>query len=207
MLKFLAIVGGILAACIAAFMIMVNLNLVDLSGEKYSVEKKQIEESVEQDEQTEQAENIENTEGTTEENDKTTDETEDKKETQETKKVNENGYEDGVYIASEKDFDLSTGWKKEVEVEIRNGKIYDVDWNEVYKDGGKSKKELSEAGEYMMTEQSIPWHKQVQVAEQYVLDISNPESVEAVDTISSVTIDVSDYMALVIECLNKAKAS
>lgn len=179
MLKFFAVLGAVLAAMVAVFMIAFNLGWLEPKYkpvEEISAPIVTESNALEKD---------------TEEN--------------ALPKVAANGYKNGIYKVEAPTFNVTTGWKPVVVVEIREGDIYDISWDEEYKDGGKTKRELSEKGEYMMKEDSVAWHNQVAEAEEYIMDIKNPDEAIKVDTISSVTIDCSPFLELVKLCLLAAK--
>ncbi|MGL5440078.1 MAG: hypothetical protein ACRDA4_06750 [Filifactoraceae bacterium] len=191
MLKFWAILGGVLASLLLVFMLAINLGWFEPNMEPSVKTNTSEEVKIEENKQTDNSKVVEPKNVQPVEPVKTV--------------VAENGYKDGIYKAESPAFDGKTGWKPIVTVEIKGGEILNVHWDEEYKDGGSTKRELSEKGEYMMTENSIPWHKQAMDAEDYVMDIKNPDEVTKVDAISSVTIDPKLFLDLVKLCLATAK--
>lgn len=180
MLKFLAVLGGVLATLVAVFMLAINLGWLEPKEEPIVETQNPTTAQSESPEEAPIEQIPENP-------------------------VSENGYKDGIYKAEAPIFDVTTGWKAIVTVEIKNGKLYNVVWDEEYKDGGSTKKELSSKGEYMMAENSIPWHKQAIDAADYIMDMENPDELSTVDAISSVTIDSGPFLELVKLCVAAAK--
>jgi major membrane immunogen (membrane-anchored lipoprotein) len=92
-------------------------------------------------------------------------------------------YTDGVYFAQEDDFG-STGWKYNVTMEVKDGKIVKAVWNGANVNGGKDKISQSRDGEYGMVQKggaSAPWFEQAAVAEAYLLETQDPTAVNYVD--------------------------
>lgn len=119
---------------------------------------------------------------------------------------------DGKYRAAESDYD-ATGFRNVVEVTVTNGMITAVNWDAEAADGGKSKKELSRAGEYVMSEDGLPWHEQAAVMERALLDLQTPtaivydQSSGKTDAYSGATIAVSPFVKLATEALTQSRMS
>lgn len=89
----------------------------------------------------------------------------------------------GIYFAQEEEF-AGNGWKYNVTLEVRNGKIVDVVWNGTNINGGPDKVTLSEAGKYPMVERGgaqAPWHEQAAKAEAYLLKTQDPTAITFTD--------------------------
>ena len=57
---------------------------------------------------------------------------------------------DGTYTAEEADFDEKSGWKDNVTIEVKDGKIAKVDWNSTHKDGERIRRLRPRMG-------TMPW--------------------------------------------------
>ena len=118
---------------------------------------------------------------------------------------------DGTYYAEEKKFSENSGWKYTVTLEVKDGKIVDVEWNGVHKDGGTDKVTRSKSGEYGMVEKGgaiAPWFEQAAKAEAYLLKVQDPTDIKYssdeghTDAISGVTIHVVEFFSLAEEALS-----
>lgn len=117
---------------------------------------------------------------------------------------------DGTYKAESAEFDASTGYKDSVEVTVKDGKITEVNWDATHKDGGKTKKERSEAGEYDMKNNGLKWHEQAAAMEAALISAQDPAALVVTDegktdAVTGVSIHVSGFVALAAEALAKAK--
>lgn len=120
----------------------------------------------------------------------------------------QNTYEDGFYFATEDEF--VKGWKGTVTIEVKDGKIADVDWNPVSASGGLAKKAASAAGNYPMVANGgaqTEWHEQAEKAEAYLIETQDPTEITYkdedghTDDIAGVSIHVNDFYALVEKAL------
>jgi len=117
-------------------------------------------------------------------------------------------WKDGVYRAVA-DYD-DAGFRDVVEVTIGHGEITAVNWDGEAKDGGKSKKDLSRAGEYVMTEDGLPWHEQAELLELVLLDKQDPAAIVynadtgKSDAYSGASIRISPFVKLATEALAQA---
>ncbi len=117
-------------------------------------------------------------------------------------------WKDGTYRAAS-DYDES-GFRDVVEITIGNGEITAVSWDGEAKDGGKTKKELSRAGEYVMTEDGLPWHAQAEILELVLLDKQDPAAIVynadtgKTDAYSGASIRISPFVKLATEALGQA---
>lgn len=115
---------------------------------------------------------------------------------------------DGVYHAQEDDFG-SDGWQESVTLTVIDGRIGKAYWDAVPADGGKSKREASMEGEYIMTETGLLWHEQAQLLEARLVELQNPSRFVMsedgkTDAITGVSISVSSFVALAQECYEQA---
>ena len=119
---------------------------------------------------------------------------------------------DGKYRAAESDYD-ATGFRNVVEITVTNGAITAVNWDAEAVDGGKSKKDLSRAGEYVMSEDGLLWHEQAAVMERALLDLQTPAAIVydqnsgRTDAYSGATIVISPFVKLAAEALNQSRMS
>jgi major membrane immunogen (membrane-anchored lipoprotein) len=118
-------------------------------------------------------------------------------------------YRDGVYFAQEDQFPKS-GWKYNVTIVVKNGKIKDVSWNGSNINAGPTKETLSRNGQYGMEARGgamAPWWKQAQAVEKELIkkqDISAitiSDSDGHTDAVSGATIKVLPFVDLVKEAL------
>ncbi|MFD2117493.1 FMN-binding protein [Paenibacillus yanchengensis] len=115
---------------------------------------------------------------------------------------------DGAYYA-EGTVDEKSGWQYVVALKVENGKITNVNWNGLNKNGGLDKKALSESGEYGMVEKGkavAEWHEQAATMEQFVIDKQSVADIAVneegkTDAVSGVSITVSDFAKLVDDAL------
>jgi major membrane immunogen (membrane-anchored lipoprotein) len=117
-------------------------------------------------------------------------------------------YEDGFYFA-QAEF-AGNGWGYFVAFEIKDDKFTNVEWNGVHRDGGATKAERAEAGEYVLASAdggAMNWAEQ---AAELVKFFEEEQSVEAInltdedghtDAVSGVTVKVGEFPALVEEAL------
>lgn len=117
-------------------------------------------------------------------------------------------YADGIYFAQEDGF-AGSGWKYVVTLEVKDGKIADVEWNGANKAGGPDKLTVSKAGNYPMVANGgaqSDWHVQAEATEAYFM--ANPGMVPSytdadghTDAISGVSIHVVEFYDLVEKAL------
>lgn len=119
---------------------------------------------------------------------------------------------DGVYFAADEAFG-SSGWKEEVVVTVKGGKIVAANWNGVSNIAGAAdKKSYDAAGKYNMVKFGkaiAEWSAQAKAAEDYLVKTQDPafkqykDAEGHTDAISGATIHVKPFFDLV----NKALAS
>ncbi len=116
---------------------------------------------------------------------------------------------DGTYRAAEAEYD-STGFRNTVELTVTDGEITAVNWD-AEQENGKTKKELSREGDYVMSETGLPWHKQAEILELVLLDVQDPSRIVyepesgKTDAYSGATISISPFVLLADEALDKAR--
>ena len=126
-----------------------------------------------------------------------------------TAEVTDGAYADGIYFATDDAFDVESGWKSVITVEVKDGKIATVDWNGASINAGKDKKTVSKDGEYNMVaygKAQSEWHEQAALTEAYLIEQQNFDALNLTadgktDSISGVSISVNDFQALVEKAL------
>ena len=115
--------------------------------------------------------------------------------------------EDGTYRA---EADAETfGFLESVEITVTDGRITAANWDGTDRQG-QSKKALSKAGEYVMSETSLPWHEQAQVMEQALLQVQDPSKLAVnsetgkADGYSGATIRVDTFVTLAANAFSQA---
>ncbi len=123
------------------------------------------------------------------------------------------GYKDGVYTAEMEGYS-DTGWKDNVEVTVKDGKISAVVWDAVNKDDpALTKKKASEDGIYDMkvAGAQADWHEQAALVEKYLVEVGDPTKIEYsddeghTDAITGASINVKGFFELVAKALEQAK--
>lgn len=114
-------------------------------------------------------------------------------------------YKDGTYTASSAAYeDLGEVQLKDVvTIDVVDGKITRVDWNQEIKGGGDRRTVSTEQG--LMVVQGgaqAPWHEQADKTAAYLVET---QDTTAPDSISGVTIDIVDFFTLSEEALKGAK--
>ncbi|QOS97316.1 FMN-binding protein [Brevibacterium sp. JNUCC-42] len=114
---------------------------------------------------------------------------------------------DGVYYAQQKNADAD--WNYAVVLDVKDGKITNVNWTGISKDAGPDKKTLSKDGKYGMKEQAkaqAEWHEQAEKVEKFLIEKQDPAAITIdndgkTDAVSGVSIKVNDFASLVTEAL------
>ncbi|MFZ5945466.1 MAG: hypothetical protein ACOYVD_15290 [Bacillota bacterium] len=122
-------------------------------------------------------------------------------------------YVDGIFYSAQENFSEKTGWKYNVQVAVKNGRIVGVDWTGTHKDGGDDKDTLSAKGEYNMVAKGgaqAEWHEQAAKVEAFLLEKQDPTAVTyddagKTDDIAGATIGVGDFFKLVEAVVKKVK--
>ncbi|NMA68115.1 MAG: hypothetical protein GX958_01680 [Desulfitobacterium sp.] len=118
-------------------------------------------------------------------------------------------YEDGIYFAMEDEY-AGSGWKNMVTIEVKDGKIADVEWNAANKAGGPDKITFSKSGQYGMKAggAAAEWHEQSAKVEEYLIQTQDPEEINFInddgntDDIAGVTIKVHYFFDLAKKALD-----
>lgn len=122
--------------------------------------------------------------------------------------VSEAKYEDGFYYAAADEF--GNGWKYNVTIEVKDGKIVDAEWNGMNIAGGKDKVTLAADGEYGMLKASeigAEWHDQAEKVADHLIETQDPTAIEYTDedghteAISGATIKVKTFFELADKAL------
>ncbi|WP_442603328.1 FMN-binding protein [Paenibacillus sp. KN14-4R] len=122
-------------------------------------------------------------------------------------------YKDGAYYA-EGQYD-EKGLKGAIVLQVKGGKITDVNWTEVDKKGGPDKKELSKTGKYGMKEKGkaqSEWHVQAEKVEKFLVEKQDVAAIALkddeghTDAVSGVSIKVKDFTALAAKALEAGPA-
>lgn len=120
-------------------------------------------------------------------------------------------YKDGSYHAEEANFD-DKGFKFTVDLTVMNGNIVAANWDAINKDGGDTKKKLSQDGKYGMKEKGkaqAEWHEEAAAAEKFLIEKQDPAAFAVkdgkTDAVSGVTITVSPFVDLATKALEGAK--
>ncbi|MCT4631651.1 MAG: hypothetical protein N4A76_02805 [Firmicutes bacterium] len=112
---------------------------------------------------------------------------------------------DGTYTSSSKGYEDfgEVQLKDIVTVEVLEGKIASVDWNQEIKGGG-DRKAISKASQDMVERggAQAPWFEQANLVTTYVVET---QDLNAPDAISGVTIDIVDFYDLLNTALLEAK--
>lgn len=130
-----------------------------------------------------------------------------KNEDEDLKKLENAVWKDGIYEAQgEKDAD--SGFTDKVSITVENGKIVEAAWDAAAEDGS-SKAQLSQAGEYVMTEDGPTWKEQAEtlaavLIENQTLSAISTDGNGKTDAVSGVSISVQPFLNLAGQCLREA---
>ncbi len=126
--------------------------------------------------------------------------------------VSAQSFKDGVYFAQEDAFQRD-GWKYQVVLEVKGGKIVDAAWNAVNKLGQPDKVALSTGGKYGMIKVSKikkEWHEQAAAVEDYLVktqDVNFGKYKNAAgntDAISGASVMVKEFFHLAKKAVESA---
>lgn len=127
--------------------------------------------------------------------------------------VNLSQVKDGVYFAQSKGFSPQGGWKEQVILEVKGGKITAATWNGVSNiAGAQDKKSYAASGKYGMVKASkikAEWHEQAKAVESYLVktqdvNLSKFTADGKTDAIAGASMTVSEFFTLAREALSKA---
>ena len=113
----------------------------------------------------------------------------------------------GTYEAKTETPD-SNGYTDQVTITVADGKITEAVWESVDADGNK-KSELSENGQYVMTEDGPTWAEQSKalgaaLVENQNLDFLTTDNQGKTDAVSGVSISVGGFVKLAQQCIDQA---
>ena len=120
---------------------------------------------------------------------------------------------DGVYFAQEKAFAKDSGWKDQVVVTVKGGKIESAIWNGVSNAGVADKLSVIPLGGYPMVKYGkakAEWNVQAKAVQDYLVKTQDlgfnkyKDAEGRTDAISGATIHVKGFFALVSEALASA---
>lgn len=112
---------------------------------------------------------------------------------------------DGKYFAQEAAFEAKSGWKYQVSLEVKGGKIVSADWNAVSNlPGVPDKKAYDKSGKYGMKKfgkAQAEWFEQAAVVEQYLvksqdLGFSKIKADGKTDAITGASVTVKEFFDL-----------
>lgn len=109
-------------------------------------------------------------------------------------------YKDGTYKAEQSAFD-SHGWKGQIEITVKDGKITNVVYNEVNKEGTLKRNDQQYA-EKMKAKSNITPKEADEKLQQDLIDKQDPAKV---DTVTGATETSKTFKELATEALKKAK--
>ncbi len=114
---------------------------------------------------------------------------------------------DGKYFAQESAF-ASTGWRDQVVIEVKGGKISTVNWNGIGNQGLADKKTVAASGAYGMKKvaKQGEWDVQAKNVEDFLIKIQDPSKIPLndkgkTDAITGASMTVSGFVDLVKKAL------
>ncbi len=115
---------------------------------------------------------------------------------------------DGEYEATGAESD---GYTPTLRMTVEGGKITEVYWDEIGADG-KGKRELSESGEYTMTEDGPIWAEQADaladaLIESQSLSAFPTDEAGKTDAVSGVSISIGGFLSLAADCMEQASGT
>lgn len=117
-------------------------------------------------------------------------------------------WKDGTYRAEEASY--NQGYRTFVELTIQDGKITKVNWDADKEGADVTKKQESEDGSYIMTEDGPRWHEQAAAMEEALIAAQDPAKLVynpdtgKTDAYAGVSVDVSAFVSLSSQALEKA---
>ncbi|WP_374016228.1 FMN-binding protein [Paenibacillus thiaminolyticus] len=119
-------------------------------------------------------------------------------------------FKDGTYHAEAGDFDEKSGWKDTLDITVKDGKIAEVNWDAVNKEGGSTKKQLGEEYGMKKAGSELEWDEQAKKMEDELLAKQDPAAITVkddgtTDAVSGVSIHVNGFVKLAEEALASAK--
>ncbi len=121
--------------------------------------------------------------------------------------LGDSSFADGTYYAEADNYD--GGYKDNLTITVENGMITHVLWDGESESGGKSKRQASIDGEYVMTADGLMWHEQAQLLEARLREVQEPSKIVfgddgKTDAIAGVSVRVNSFVALAQQCCAKA---
>ena len=120
---------------------------------------------------------------------------------------------DGKYYAQDSAF-ASTGWKDQVVLEVKGGKISSVNWNGIGNQGLADKKTVAASGGYGMKKvaKQGEWDVQAKKVEEYLIKVQDPSKITfndkgKTDAITGASMTVSGFVDLVKQALSAGPVS
>lgn len=116
---------------------------------------------------------------------------------------------DGTYRAEKTGYEQ--GYRAFVVLTVTGGRITAVNWDAEKQDSDLTKKQESEAGTYIMTEDGLKWHEQAAVMEAALMETQDPAKLiydqdnGKTDAYAGVSVDISDFVRLSSQALEQAK--
>ena len=116
-------------------------------------------------------------------------------------------YKDGEYIAKTTEAD-ENGFIDQVTMTVKDGRITEANWEAILEDGTK-KSDMSENGQYTMTEDGPTWAEESKALTDGLvvnqsLDFLTMDDTGHTDAVASVSIYVGGFAALADDCLKQA---
>lgn len=114
---------------------------------------------------------------------------------------------DGTYFAQADEYD--GGYKHNMTITVENGLITHAVWDAESESGGKSKRQASIDGEYVMTADGLLWHEQAQLLEARLIEVQDPSKIAfgddgKTDAIAGVSIKINSFVTLAQQCCTQA---
>lgn len=110
---------------------------------------------------------------------------------------------DGLYFYRDRYYDES-GYKNYMEVRVENQKIVEIKWDAI-NDENVGKRQLSQEGSYIMSENGLLWYQQAEELEDYILETQSSKNLADeegyADAISSVSININGFLNALKRCL------
>lgn len=113
----------------------------------------------------------------------------------------------GTYFVESGEY--SGGYRDNVTLTVENGRITRAIWDAESENGGKSKRQASIDGEYVMTADGLLWHEQAQLLETRLIELQSPTKLVynddgKTDAVAGVSISISPFVTLAQKCLEQA---
>ena len=116
-------------------------------------------------------------------------------------------YKDGVYFAQSADFEAGSGWKDQVTLEVKGGKITKAEWNGVNSEVAMFKVDYVKAGKYPMNGKQGDWNAQAVKCQDWLVKNQDPAKITYKDAAgltdagAGVSIHVKAFFTLAAQAL------